>query len=467
MLIVVAVVGVTSGLDALVVEPQLLIMTTEVPLPLSHGGRLARALDGARVVQLSDLHVLGFGLRERHLLSRLERLKPDLILMTGDFGDGADGMKGITRLLGSYRPALGAYAVLGNNDHYRGQREAILDALRAAGVEVLVNSSVTVQAAGGPVVIAGVDDPHYGRDDIEAALKDAPAALPVVLLAHSPDLLQRKGRALMINAGDARGPWRLGVFWQDGAHMRPDTGEVTFPSTGKRRLRVVHREDGVGIEEIRLVPMTDAKNGPPRRLGRRMMAEPAHVAGEVVVKAAQVRAEDIHGGWEKRPTDEGVGLVSVPDVGLLQSWVDVKPQSYFEAEFEASAGTRYHVWVRVVSGNERGTSDSAYVQFTDSLGAEGRPDYRIGVEVPGVDTGRVDLMLAGHEHGGQVRLPFVGPLEPNVRRSPYQMGSYDVDGMPLFVSRGIGWSALPVRFWCPPEIVLFDSRPEGEHAGSL
>ncbi|HZI95017.1 MAG TPA: metallophosphoesterase [Patescibacteria group bacterium] len=470
LLVAVATVGVASGFDALVVEPGFRLGVTRLALPAAHGGRLARCLVDARIVHITDLHIRGFGLREQRLASELERLAPDLILMTGDYGEGADGMAALIKVLGSVKPGLGIYAVLGNNDHYRGERPQIVEALQAAGVRLLVNSSAVVEGKGGPFAIAGVDDPHYGRDDITAAMKDVPDGLPVVLLAHSPDLLRRKSRGLMVNAGDERGPWKRGWFWQDGTHVRDDTGEVTFPSTGRRRVRVIRREDGVGIEEIRLVPTpalspdavaggrSAARGGLPRLLGRRNMAEPKHVNGEIVIKAAQVADAQIRGdGWQRRATSEGTSLFSAPDRGITQTWVDVNPDSYFEAEFDAVEGIRYHVWVRLRSANDSGTSDSLYLQFTDSLNAQGKPDYRIGVEMAAVDTDRVDLMLAGHEHGGQVRLPFIGALEPNVRSSPYQMGLYRVNSMPLLVSRGIGWSSLPVRFWCPPEVVVMDT----------
>ncbi len=70
----------------------------------------------------------------------------------------------------------------------------------------------------------------------------------------------------------------------------------------------------------------------------------------------------------------------------------------------------------------------------------------------------IDLYLAGHTHGGQVRLPFYGAL---VTASDYglrfQGGLYHVDGMALYVSRGIGmegFGAPRLRFFCPPEVVL-------------
>ncbi|MFA5551511.1 MAG: metallophosphoesterase [Trueperaceae bacterium] len=71
----------------------------------------------------------------------------------------------------------------------------------------------------------------------------------------------------------------------------------------------------------------------------------------------------------------------------------------------------------------------------------------------------IDLLLAGHTHGGQVRLPLIGPL---VTSSEYgrRFAEGWVDApMPAFVSRGLGVSMLPFRLFCPPELVLLELQP--------
>ncbi len=67
--------------------------------------------------------------------------------------------------------------------------------------------------------------------------------------------------------------------------------------------------------------------------------------------------------------------------------------------------------------------------------------------------GRIHLQLSGHTHGGQVRLPLVGPpMLPRLGKC-YIRGLYRVrDEMWLYVTRGIGTSGLPVRYDCRPEI---------------
>jgi predicted MPP superfamily phosphohydrolase len=70
--------------------------------------------------------------------------------------------------------------------------------------------------------------------------------------------------------------------------------------------------------------------------------------------------------------------------------------------------------------------------------------------------GRTDLILCGHTHGGQVRLPFLPPLYLPRFSGRFVEGMFRVGphATPLYVTRGIGTSLFPVRFLCPPEITL-------------
>jgi predicted MPP superfamily phosphohydrolase len=67
----------------------------------------------------------------------------------------------------------------------------------------------------------------------------------------------------------------------------------------------------------------------------------------------------------------------------------------------------------------------------------------------------VDLMLSGHSHGGQVRLPLVGALHLPPGGKKYVEGLFRLGRMQLYVNRGIGTVGLPFRLNCPPEITLF------------
>lgn len=70
----------------------------------------------------------------------------------------------------------------------------------------------------------------------------------------------------------------------------------------------------------------------------------------------------------------------------------------------------------------------------------------------------VDLVLSGHAHGGQFRLPFVGGIvAPNQGLFPeYDAGLFAEDGTNMVVSRGIGNSIIPVRFHNRPEVIVVE-----------
>lgn len=70
-------------------------------------------------------------------------------------------------------------------------------------------------------------------------------------------------------------------------------------------------------------------------------------------------------------------------------------------------------------------------------------------------TGKFDLQLSGHTHGGQVILPLIGPpILPYLGRK-YPMGLYKIQEMFQYTNRDVGMARLPLRINCPPEITIF------------
>jgi len=69
---------------------------------------------------------------------------------------------------------------------------------------------------------------------------------------------------------------------------------------------------------------------------------------------------------------------------------------------------------------------------------------------------KFDLLLAGHSHGGQVRIPFYGALVLPFWVGRYQVGLFELPAGPLYVNPGIGWLGTPIRFNCRPEITVFE-----------
>lgn len=73
-------------------------------------------------------------------------------------------------------------------------------------------------------------------------------------------------------------------------------------------------------------------------------------------------------------------------------------------------------------------------------------------------TGRFDLQISGHSHGGQVIVPFVGPIVVPNYAHKYPLGLYQVGEMLQYTNRGVGMIRPRIRFNCRPEITVFTLR---------
>lgn len=73
---------------------------------------------------------------------------------------------------------------------------------------------------------------------------------------------------------------------------------------------------------------------------------------------------------------------------------------------------------------------------------------------------RVDLIISGHTHGGQIRLPLLGtPVVPSGYGQKYASGLVTGPVCPVFISRGLGLAVLPLRWGVPPEIAVLEFHP--------
>jgi predicted MPP superfamily phosphohydrolase len=73
-----------------------------------------------------------------------------------------------------------------------------------------------------------------------------------------------------------------------------------------------------------------------------------------------------------------------------------------------------------------------------------------------IDQQRIDLLLCGHTHGGQIRAPFLGPIIlPSLHEGKYDTGFFRMRRLLMYVGRGVG-AVPPVRILCRPEVALFD-----------
>jgi len=159
-----------------------------------HLERWPAALDGFRIVQLSDVHlgpILGRSFASQ-LVERSNALAPDLVAVTGDLVDG--GVRQLAREvapLAGLRARHGVFFVTGNHDHYSGAR-SWTEKVRELGMQPLRNRRVAIGDGDAGFDLVGVDDhhgSHFGGDggeDLAAALAGRDPQRPAILLAHDP-----------------------------------------------------------------------------------------------------------------------------------------------------------------------------------------------------------------------------------------------------------------------------------------
>jgi len=163
------------------------VEVTRIEIPLRH---LPPDLDGLSVVHLSDVHygMLHENGRLSDLVRRVNELRPDLVVFTGDLVDGAvSHMEEMAGPLSELKARQGLFAVMGNHEFFAGasRAEAIM---KQAGIQVLRD---TIKVLPGGLQILGTDDPGIARrghplPDFEGLIKALDPGKPSILLYHQP-----------------------------------------------------------------------------------------------------------------------------------------------------------------------------------------------------------------------------------------------------------------------------------------
>jgi len=225
---------------AALVEPRRLVVRRQA-LALPHW---PAALDGLRAGVMSDLHSGAPHASAAAIARWVDRMngeRPDIVLLGGDYTDahplfgGRVPAERIAALLCELRAPLGVFGVIGNHD-WTQFGAAMWLALVGAGITVLENESVPVEAPGGRFHVAGLADLRTRRPSVSAALADVPEGEPVLLLSHDPDLFPFVGERVSLTiAGHTHG----------GQIAIPYVRRPVIPSAyGERFVRGLIVEDG-------------------------------------------------------------------------------------------------------------------------------------------------------------------------------------------------------------------------------
>lgn len=469
-----------AGLAALAfqavrIEPNRIVVE-DVHIPVAG---LPPELDGLRMVQLTDMHMAGIGRREADVAARVRDLEPDLILITGDFIQHTvlldvqerwmEAVAEWLRTLGT--PTYGIWASRGNADisRYGDFNNVFADGLRAGGAHLLVNSAEAVEIDAARLWIAGADfNDFQGRFLSDFAVREedgnrwveaGPSEGNSTLNYWGADALNWRDYEFSgrLRREDARGgvgvifysrfPEGYDRYYRLRSYEKAPTLQITAHGT-----HITAGEVDTGVEPAPGVWYRFriwVESGPAAtRIRARVWAEDE--------PEPQTWQADCTDASDTRLTAGTVGMWGLDDgtkaVDALRVHTLAGGQPLLEEDFEGTPpGARPVGWLAygMNAGNVTAAMRDVPAEEISILLAHS-PDQVREAEGTGVD-----LMLAGHTHGGQVRLPLIGAVVTGTRLGPqYASGLFRWDDFWLYISRGIGMRGLPIRFLCPPEITL-------------
>lgn len=473
------------ALDALWLEPQVLLFRQEVRLALGRPGA------GLRIAHLSDLHLSAETWQLRRLLAQVAAARPDLVVVSGDWiRDVPDEAE-----LGGHAAAAAAFArelrriapidsVQGHSE-YQGQ---VIGALEDAGVTWLSNRGVPIgpSSAPGSILLLGVNQqvgedayvPHWhspfrvfewqGRP-FYGALRSLPFKDFYSHYDPAPAALT-----------DERGPlaWSGYEVLCDTLIDGPEVGagiavhsRYVIGDDRMIRLRRVKAEDGrpgtffLLAQGSTLAGRPDTGVEPEPGRWYRLRLKTVVLADRVMVFARAWPADAAEPpNWQAIVEDRSPRRAAAGTVGL-GAW---------------GGGGVYYRNLRVTGNDGRLLLSDPLTEPEGPRGfRQGARDTRLALALarsPALPPGAprivlshspdvtpeasrrgIELVLAGHTHGGQVRLPFLGALltrsqiGPAFDRGLFEWAAPNPRGWTtLYVNPGVGTSLFPIRFWDPP-----------------
>lgn len=197
--------------------------------------KLPKALDGFRIVQLSDIHHSPFTSSEfiEEIVRKANDLKPDMFVLTGDYVSHEDEyIAPVAEILSKLEAPYGTFACLGNHDHWTNAK-LVTTEFRRNGIKMLINEGFRFSANNESFWLCGVDDFGEGLSDVRQALRGSKFEEMKLLLAHNPAIMRRAAY------------WNIDLVLSGHTHggqikMREPKVRVLFPNRRRRFLSGLH-----------------------------------------------------------------------------------------------------------------------------------------------------------------------------------------------------------------------------------
>ncbi len=209
----------------------LTVERTTVPVP-----GLPEALEGMTIVQLTDLHLRPFTQIEHieRAVHLANSLCPDVIVLTGDYvWHDAEDVFELAPTLAKLNAKLGVFSILGNHEH-KTNPELITETFENVGIPVFRNHGIDLSVGKAMLYLAGIDDGWLGNPDIKQTMDAHRRDIPVVLMAHEPDMIDWYAYDTRINL-------QLSGHTHGGQIQSAANKPLVRPYLGRKYVQGLHR----------------------------------------------------------------------------------------------------------------------------------------------------------------------------------------------------------------------------------
>lgn len=239
--------------EAFLIEPNLSSITyRDVRVPY-----LPPSLNGLRVIHLTDFHYKpdkDESLMEG-IIKKVNALKPDLILLTGDYIDGDNPeVDPLINQLKSLKAKHGIFASMGNHDGWQNSGDHYRKRFEAIDTGFLINQNTHLSIKGESLYVAGSDFVWNGKPNPAATLKGIPPLAALITLVHEPDyfdtMLRHRDHHLQLSGHTHGGQCRVPLI--NYAPKKVSYGKKYIYDTYKQKDSSIWVSKGIGTTGIRV-----------------------------------------------------------------------------------------------------------------------------------------------------------------------------------------------------------------------
>ena len=218
---------------------------------------LGSAFNNFKIVQLSDLHSNYFMPESRlnNIVKLVNKQQPDAIAITGDFitrnrrFDDKDLISKFSQL----EAKAGVVSIFGNHDHWKAKVNRLKQILIQSQINNLDNQVYLVERGTQQLALAGIDDPYWGKPDLQQAIAQLPFNVPAILLVHEPDYIEKSAlthRFALQLSGHSHGG-QIRVPFLDPLIL-PRGGRKYFAGLNQVEDTIVYTSRGLGMTSLPL-----------------------------------------------------------------------------------------------------------------------------------------------------------------------------------------------------------------------